>query len=155
MTNASADIRGRVRNRTEGGAFIWRLGAPSMCDYKVLVVEDEPLLRLLVEEILQEAGFSTHVVGDAEAALAWMEKGVRPLALVTDIRLGAGRSGWDLARTLRERHPDIPVIYMSGDSWQDWPAKGVPGSLMISKPFVAVQISTGLAGLLNEAPPPE
>lgn len=74
----------------------------------------------------------------------------RVAALLTDIRLGDGRTGWDVARHLRTVNPTMPVIYMSGDGADDWPSLGVPNSLMITKPFVMPQIIIGLATLLNQ-----
>lgn len=68
--------------------------------------------------------------------------------LVTDIRLGVGPSGWDLARQARRSRPDLPIIYMTGDSGADWPAEGVPRSLVVQKPFASGQIVTALSNLL-------
>jgi len=81
-----------------------------------------------------------------------MSEGVGELAgLVTDIRLGAGPSGWDLARHARQTRPDLPVIYMTGDSAADWPVQGVPRSQVVQKPFAVSQIVTALSTILTEA----
>jgi CheY-like chemotaxis protein len=61
-----------------------------------------------------------------------------------------GLSGWELARTARERCPGIPIIFISGDSAIDHDAQGVPDSIMIQKPFVEAQLITALASLLNQ-----
>ena len=81
-------------------------------------------------------------------------------ALITDIRLGTGPDGWDLARHARELNARLPIVYMSGDSSQGHSARGVPDSLMIQKPFAPAQIVTAISTLLNavaalpaEAPP--
>lgn len=119
----------------------------------VLVVEDEPLILLDVETALQEAGFEVVAVANAAQALAAFDaEPERFKGLITDIRLGAGQSGWDLARHLRQARPTIPVIYISGDSAIHWSAEGVPESVMITKPFFLPQIITALSTLLN-APP--
>jgi two-component system, cell cycle response regulator CpdR len=60
--------------------------------------------------------------------------------------------GWDVARTARERHPAIPIIYMTGTHGDDWTSKGVPRSVLLIKPFAPAQIVTALAQLLNTAP---
>ncbi len=44
----------------------------------------------------------------------------------------------------------MPVVYMSGNSGQGWPSKGVPNSVFIAKPFVPAQIITAISTLLNE-----
>lgn len=45
-------------------------------------------------------------------------------AVLTDIRLGAGLNGWDVARSARLEHPHMAVIYMTGDSVGDWVKEG-------------------------------
>ena len=73
-------------------------------------------------------------------------------ALVSDIRLGEGLSGWELARLAREESPNLPIVFISGDSAADHSAQGVPDSVMIQKPFVGAQLVTALANLLNSQP---
>lgn len=122
-----------------------------MSDSVVLVVEDELLILLDIESALEEAGFDVEAFSSAEPALtAFDNNPTRFIGLVTDIRLGPGKSGWDIARHLRQVNVTIPVIYVSGDSAMHWGAEGVPGSVMIAKPFFQPQIVTALATLLNE-----
>jgi DNA-binding response OmpR family regulator len=45
----------------------------------------------------------------------------------------------------------MPIIYMSGESAEDWAAKGVPGSMMIAKPFAPAQLVTAISNVINEA----
>ena len=71
--------------------------------------------------------------------------------VLTDIRLGRGPNGWEIARHAGELAPHIPVVYIGGDSAHEWDAQGVPNSVMVSKPFVAAQIITAITSLLNEA----
>ncbi|RXT37484.1 hypothetical protein B5V01_29170 [Mesorhizobium erdmanii] len=71
-------------------------------------------------------------------------------AVLTDIRLGDGPNGWEIGRHVRGAAPTMPVIYISGDSAADWHAQGVPGSIMIPKPFAIAQIVTAIASLLNK-----
>ncbi|PBC02669.1 response regulator [Mesorhizobium sp. WSM3860] len=125
-----------------------------MSDSEILVVEDEPLILLEIETALEEAGFSVLSSRSAEDALsAFNAKPEKFKALITDIRLGPGKSGWDLARLVREASPTMPVIYVSGDSAIHWSAEGVPNSVMIPKPFFMPQVITALATLLNGQPP--
>lgn len=118
----------------------------------VLLIEDEQLIRQNLAEELAEAGFEVVEAEDGEAALAQLEADAAGLrAVLTDIRMGKGPDGWQLARRARELVPEMPVIYMSGDSAHEWTAQGVPGSVMVAKPFVGSQIITALATLLNQA----
>jgi two-component system, OmpR family, response regulator len=117
----------------------------------VLVVEDEHLILLDVESALEEAGFDVVGAQNAAQAMAFFDaEPVKFKGLVTDIRLGAGKSGWEVARHLRRANPTIPVIYMSGDSAIHWGAEGVPESVMITKPFFLPQIIAALSTLLNQ-----
>lgn len=119
----------------------------------VLVVEDEPLILLDLESVLEEAGFEVASAPDAAQAIAAFDAAPDKFkGLITDVRLGAGQSGWEVARHLRQANSTIPVIYISGDSAIHWGAEGVPSSVMITKPFVLAQIITALSTLLNEQP---
>jgi DNA-binding response OmpR family regulator len=118
----------------------------------VLLVEDELLIQEIVQDALEQAGFHVQVAPSGFAALKQLSEGVAELAgLVTDIRLGEGPNGWDLARHARRSRPDLPVIYMSGDSVADWPVEGVPRSQVVQKPFAVGQIVTALSAMLTEA----
>ena len=72
---------------------------------------------------------------------------------MTDINLGPGPNGWAVVRHARELAPEMPVVYMSGDSGAEWASKGVPHSVMVPKPFVPAQIITAVAALLNTVDP--
>jgi DNA-binding response OmpR family regulator len=74
-------------------------------------------------------------------------------ALVTDINLGQGIEGWDVARHAREIDPNFAVVYMSGKDADDWASKGVPNSIMLAKPFAPAQLVTAVSQLLNNSPP--
>ena len=123
----------------------------------ILVVEDESLILLDVETGLQEVGFEVVTAPNAAKAIAAFDAQPDKFkGLVTDIRLGAGQSGWHVARHLRQANSTLPVIYVSGDSAIHWGAEGVPESVMITKPFALPQIITALSTLLNAQPkPPE
>lgn len=121
---------------------------------KIILVEDEALIALFVQEALEEEGFAVEFLNDAYKAEAAINAGIEEVsALVTDVRLGAELTGWELARLAREASPNLPVVYISGDSAVEHSAQGVPDSLMIQKPFVSAQVVTALATLLNAKPP--
>jgi CheY-like chemotaxis protein len=117
----------------------------------VLVVEDEELLHDILLDPLEEGGFRATVVlrGD-EAISALEDQGETWGPLVTDIRLGRDQpTGWEVARRARELNPKIAVVYITGDSAQDFAANGVPNSLVLNKPFAPAQVLTAVAQLLN------
>jgi DNA-binding response OmpR family regulator len=122
----------------------------------LLLVEDEPLVRMNLQEELSEAGFELVVAANSQQAIAELEvDSGRFRGVLTDIRLGRGADGWEVARRARELSVAVPVVYISGDSAHEWLVKGVPNSVMVSKPFVAVQIITAISTLLNNTSPPE
>ena len=117
----------------------------------ILVVEDEVLIQSLLSEALHDGGFEAKITSSGEDAIKLLDAPEPKFrALVTDINLGRGRiDGWDVARHAREVDPEIPVVYMTGDSAADWSAKGVPNSVLVTKPFAPAQILTAVAQLLN------
>lgn len=118
----------------------------------VLLVEDQSLLRMEMVEVLEEAGFAVAEGSDAASGMALFDaRSAEISALVTDIHLGDGPRGWEVARHCRQVAPALPVVYVSGDSAGEWSAEGVPDSIMITKPFVMVQLITALSTLLNSA----
>lgn len=104
---------------------------------RVLIVDDDRILAAMIEEDLSKAGFECIRAASDRAAQRALERGPAFDVLVTDVNLGEGVTGFDLARFARRRHPDIRIVYMSGEAnAQHWMSFGVPGSDYISKPFV-------------------
>jgi DNA-binding response OmpR family regulator len=117
----------------------------------VLLVEDDTVLQEVLDTALVEAGFSIILASSGSQAMTELESDVaRFQAVITDIKLGKGPDGWEVGRRARELAGDIPVVYMSGNSEQEWSSKGVPNSVMITKPFAAAQLVTAVATLIND-----
>lgn len=117
----------------------------------VLLVEDDPLLLMPIEDTLADAGFEPVVATNGATAISELDKDAQRFkALVTDIRLGGGPDGWEVARHARHLVPSIPVVYCSGDSSAAWAENGVPNSVMLEKPFAMAQLTTALATLINQ-----
>ena len=72
---------------------------------------------------------------------------------MTDIWIGRRPNGWELANRARELGPLLSVIYISGNSADEWAANGVPKSVMLQKPFASAQLVTAISSLLDEAAP--
>jgi DNA-binding response OmpR family regulator len=126
-------------------------GKPVLPAIVLLLVEDETLLHGIIEEGLSDSGFELVIKGNGQDAIAELDaNAARFRAVITDIRLGEGPSGWDVGRHARHLVPDMPVIYLSGDSAIDWAAEGVPESIMVKKPFVLAQLVTAITTLMNK-----
>src|SRR2546427_3338480 len=81
---------------------------------KILVVEDDPDIRKLLELFLTEKRFQVKVTDGAQAALETLDQ--EPVdVILSDVRM-PGMSGLDLLRHLKERDPDIQLVLMSGYS---------------------------------------
>jgi CheY-like chemotaxis protein len=121
----------------------------------ILVVEDDHLIQSIVGEAMAEGGFEIVVSSSGEQAVELLDSSEGKIrVLVTDINLGRDRlSGWEVARHAREINPDFPVVYMSGDSAEDWASQGVPHSIMLAKPFAPAQLVTAVSQLLNIGTP--
>ena len=118
----------------------------------LLLVEDDDVIQNVLNDALSEAGFDVVVASNGTKAIAELNAdGERFKGLITDIRLGVGPKGWDVGRRAREIVPGMPVIYMSGNSADEWSANGVPESIMLQKPFVMAQLITAITTLLNQA----
>lgn len=104
----------------------------------VLLVEDGPLTLVSTQAALEENGYLVVAARHSASALDALDQPVR--ALITDIRLPGPVDGWEIARKARARWPDIPVVYVTGEGEDEWPQKGVPGSLILQKPYTAVTL---------------
>ena len=81
---------------------------------RVLVVEDEFLIRLSLVEALTDDGFVVIEAGSGHEALQ-LAREERDIALVlTDLQLPGGMDGWSLAARLRQDRPELPVIFVTG-----------------------------------------
>jgi CheY-like chemotaxis protein len=120
-----------------------------MAGKSILLVEDELLLCWVVEEALVEEGHRVTIATTGDGGREALEAGQPFDLLITNIRLKDGPDGWRLSRLARERQPDIPVLYVTGDSAAQHPAQGVPGSVILSKPFDPDALKSAIAGLLE------
>jgi len=120
----------------------------------ILVTEDEDGIQAIIEEALSDAGFDPAIAPSGEEAVTLLRADKDQYqALVTDINLRGRMDGWEVARHAREINPDLPVIYISGASGADWPSKGVPGSILVQKPFAPAQLVTAVSQLMNTGTP--
>lgn len=117
----------------------------------ILVVEDQPILLMDLESGLEDGGYAVLAARNAEEAMAILETELEwILALVTDIDLGvSGVNGWDIADKARNGKPELPVIYMTGASADEWASRGVPRSILLPKPFAMAQVIRAIVQLLD------
>ena len=83
--------------------------------HNILIVDDEKDICLLVAGILEDEGYHPRVAGDSAAALAMLEVSPPPSLAILDIWLqGSDLDGMELLKLLSRKHPELPVIMISG-----------------------------------------
>ena len=111
------------------------MAATPNADGGVLVVEDEALVRLLVVQTLQEAGFLVREAAEAAGAMAVLRDDGRIRLMITDVGL-PGLNGRRLADQAREHRPDMKVLFMTGYAGSSLLEPSMPeGFGLIVKPF--------------------
>jgi DNA-binding response OmpR family regulator len=114
----------------------------------LLLVDDEPMIREMLEEDLAAAGFDILAAANGREAMAILDACWNDIVgLVTDIRLGQGPNGWDVARHARALSSTMPIVYMTGDSAWELDVQGVAYSLLVNKPLAAAQIVSAITSL--------
>ncbi len=108
-----------------------------------LLVDDEDIVRESTGDMLEEFGYEVRQANSGEAALKLVAQGLSPTLLITD-HLMPGMTGVDLARTLRENMPDLPVLIVSGYAEAEGVAPDLP---RLTKPFKSAELEARLAAL--------
>jgi len=120
---------------------------------KILAVEDEALVRMLIVETLADAGHTVLEAANGEDALATVRETPDLEMIVTDVRM-AKMDGFALAVAARALYPKMCVLFMTGYMGTDMPSK-VPNAKVLQKPFdpdeLLVAIEAMLAGRENPA----
>ena len=91
------------------------LSDPSDHRAVVLLVEDEPLLRFFVSDVLEDEGFEVIETGSADEALTWLDTRDDVRVIVTDIQMPGHMNGLDLAALVHRRWPGILILVVSGE----------------------------------------
>lgn len=116
-------------------------------DMAVLVVEDEPLLRMDIADRLRDEGFEVYEGSNADEAIEILEATPRIHLLFTDIDMPGSMDGLKLARAVRDRWPPIRIIVTSGLKVVE--ITDLPdGSLFFSKPYHHGDLISSLHELL-------
>jgi signal transduction histidine kinase/ActR/RegA family two-component response regulator len=102
----------------------------------VLVVEDEPAVRAVAVDMLQDAGFAVLAAPDGPTALALLREGAQADILFSDVVMPGGMTGVDLAREARRLKPGIGVLLASGYAAEALAQHGGAGEFdLIGKPY--------------------
>jgi CheY-like chemotaxis protein len=117
----------------------------------VLVVEDEPPVRMVVVDVLSDLGYTVLEAGDGRAGLQIVESTARVDLLLTDVGLPGGMNGRQLADASRQRRPDLKVLFMTG--YADRVAVGNrlldDGMQVMTKPFALEALAARVQGIMS------
>ncbi|MDN5289752.1 MAG: two-component system sensor histidine kinase/response regulator [Mucilaginibacter sp.] len=104
---------------------------------KVLVVDDEAIVRMLIVDVLQEQGYDALEAHDGPSALKLLESGVKLDLLITDVGLPGGMNGRQVADMARSRQPGLKVLFVTGYAENAVVGNGhlEPGMHVLTKPF--------------------
>ena len=101
----------------------------------VLLVEDEPLTALSLAEGLEEGGYRVKCCSTGFDALNYIDMEEAIDVVVTDINLGLGPDGWEIARRARQQFPRVHIVYITGNSAEEFHEHAVPQSVLLQKPL--------------------
>ncbi|MCJ2020385.1 ATP-binding protein [Methylobacterium sp. E-065] len=119
----------------------------------VLVVDDEPTVRMLVTEVLEDLGYTAIEAADGVAGLKVLQSDVRIDLLVTDVGLPGGMNGRQMAEAGRATRPGLKVLFITG--YADATVLGhgqlSPGMQVIAKPFVIEVLGSRIREMIGTA----
>ena len=118
----------------------------------VLVVDDEPSIRMLVTDVLAELGYAALEAGDGAAGLAILRSKARIDLLVTDVGLPGGMNGRQVADAGRQLRPGLKVLFITGyaESAAVGGADLDPGMGVLTKPFAMDDLTRRVRSLLGK-----
>ena len=115
----------------------------------VLVVEDEPLLRLDAIDTIEAAGFDVVGASDADEAIAILERRSDIHLIFTDIQMPGSMDGLKLAHFVKNRWPPIKIIATSGHA--KITEKDLPeGSRFLPKPYAIAEVASAIDQLVRQ-----
>jgi CheY-like chemotaxis protein len=118
----------------------------------VLVVDDEPSVRMLVTEVLEEHGYAGIEASDGPSGLRVMQSDARIDLLITDVGLPGGLNGRQLADAARTTRPDLKVLFITGYAENAIIGNGqlAPGMRVLTKPFVMTTLAERIAEMIGD-----
>ena len=117
----------------------------------MLVVDDEPTVRMLVTDILEDLGYTAIEAADSVAGLKVLRSDVRIDLLVTDVGLPGGMNGRQMAEAARETRPDLKVLLITGYAETTILGSGrlAPGMPVLTKPFAVEVMAARIRSIIE------
>jgi PAS domain S-box-containing protein len=117
----------------------------------VLIVDDEPTVRMLVTEVLAELGYAAIEAADGVSGLKVLQSDVRIDLLITDVGLPGGVNGRQMADAARQRRPDLRVLFITGYAENAAIGSGYlePGMHVLAKPFAMETLTRRIKSIIT------
>jgi CheY-like chemotaxis protein len=117
----------------------------------VLVIDDEPTIRMLIVDVLEEHGYAAIEAADGAAGLRILESDVRIDLLITDVGLPGGLNGRQVADAARRTRPKLKVLFITGFAENAVMGNGLldAGMALITKPFVMTALGEKIRNLIE------
>ncbi|HEY0420604.1 MAG TPA: PAS domain S-box protein [Acetobacteraceae bacterium] len=118
----------------------------------VLVVDDEPTVRMLVTEVLEELGYAALEAADGASGLKLLQSDARIDLLITDVGLPGGMNGRQLADAARTGRPALKVLFITGYAENAVVGNGhlEPGMHVLTKPFALEVLASRIEAIITE-----
>jgi PAS domain S-box-containing protein len=117
---------------------------------RVLIVEDDAFVAELAADMFDELGFESVVTHSAKEALERVAGGKKPNLVFSDVVMPGGITGIELARKLRERFPELPILLTTGYSEQVGLTQDFP---VLQKPYELSALARAIGNLLKQEIP--
>ncbi len=116
----------------------------------VLIVDDEPTIRMLVTDILDDLGYTAIEAADSVAGLKMLQSDTRIDLLITDVGLPGGMNGRQLADAGRSGRPDLQVLFITGYAENAILGGGqlAPGMAVLTKPFAIETMAARIRAMI-------
>jgi len=120
----------------------------------ILVVDDESTIRHLIDEVLDEQGYTVIGAADGAAGIKVLQSGAKIELLITDVGLPNGMNGRQVADAARSLRPDLKVLFITGYAENAAVGNGhlEPGMALLTKPFTMQGLAAKVAEMIGSSP---
>lgn len=124
---------------------------PTGAGETVLVIDDEALVRMLIVDVLEEAGYNAIEAADGPSGLQILESEVTIDLLITDVGLPGGMNGRQVAEAARVLRPNLKVLFVTGFAENSLVGRSQlpPGMEIVTKPFVIAELTAKITDMIE------
>jgi signal transduction histidine kinase len=128
-----------------------RTSTPATPEQTVLVVDDEPAVRMVVAEVLTDLGYAAIEAADSESGLALLRSNARIDLLITDVGLPGGMNGPEMVEQAMDQRPALKVLFITGfaETGALTPERLGPDMQVLPKPFAIEDLAARIRLLIG------